>query len=113
MKHLYVPGQDRLKYTYESAQARLGYDPEREEQYRKLLQELPVYTNEEDAVKAFWDIREHGSGSPYSGYSFVWAKIGVDEEYYYLQEDYFLVTDDNLIHQAAEFMGLIETVPNQ
>lgn len=113
MKYLHNPSQERLKYTYEDAQARLGYASEIEEMYRKRLQELPVYTNEEDAVKAFFEIREHGSGTPYRGGCFVWTKIGVDEEYFYLQEDYFLVTDDNLMHQAAEYIGLIDTVPDR
>jgi hypothetical protein len=108
MKHLYVPSQDRLKYAYENGQARVQHNPEYSEKYLKRLQQLPVYTNEEDAVKAFWELKEQNGGN-----TVVWAKIEVDEEYFYLREDHLLVTDDGLMHQAADYLGLIDTVPKQ
>ena len=40
----------------------------------------------------------------------VWAKIGKDEEYYNI-EDYYIVTDDNLIKQAIEYIGMDDIYP--
>lgn len=106
MKYLYVPNQDRLKYAYESGKAREGYDLAKEEEYRKRLHTLPVYTNEKDAVNAFFNLRNTKKGN-----AIIWANIGVDEEYFYIKDDYFLVADDNLMHQAAEYLGMIELCP--
>lgn len=106
LKHIRDIPQECLKYIYESAQARLGYDAEREEEYRERLQKLPVYTNEEDAVKAFFDVWNKRKGNLW-----ILAKVGVDEEYFYVQEDYFLVTDDGLMLQAADYLGLIGVTP--
>lgn len=108
MKHLYRPTQTELQCRYESAKQRVAHNSELAEEYRKRLQQLPIYTNEEEAVKAFIDISEHGSGTPYKGDCFVWAKIEVDEEFFCYKKDFFLVTDDNLMHQAAEFIGMCE-----
>lgn len=107
MKHLWNPTQECLKYVYENGQALLGYDTELAEEYRKRLQELPVYTNEEDAVQAFLDGWNNGKFNLW-----IFAKVGVDEEYFYVQDDYFLVTDDWRMFQAAEFLGLVNIRPN-
>lgn len=35
----------------------------------------------------------------------VWAKVGKDEEYYYI-EDYYIVSANNFIKMAAEYIGM-------
>lgn len=35
----------------------------------------------------------------------VWAKVGKDEEYYYIQ-DYYIVSNDYRILIAAEYIGM-------
>ena len=93
-------GQEELKYVYESAKGRMDCHPEIAEIFRKRIEGLPVYKDRNEAIKKAIDLnnsRHHGSQ--------VWAKIGKDEDYYYIQ-DYYIVTDDNKIKQAAEYIGM-------
>lgn len=95
-------GQGELKYVYESAQARMEYNPEIAAKYKKIIEEHPFYKSEKEAFKAVADI----SNKERQGCQ-IWAKIGVDEEYYYIQ-DYFIVSSDNRINVAAEYVGMAQ-----
>ena len=92
--------QGELKYVYESAQARMAYNPEIAAKYKKIIEEHPFYESEEEAMKVALDKRNSGRWGCQ-----VWAKIGVDEEYYYIQS-YYVVSDDNRVKQAAEYIGM-------
>ncbi|MBQ6940046.1 MAG: hypothetical protein IJN51_01930 [Alistipes sp.] len=94
--------QGELKYVYESAQARMEYNPEIAAKYKKIIEEHPFYKSEKDALKAVADI----SNKERQGCQ-IWAKIGVDEEYFYIQ-DYFIVSADNRINIAAEYVGMAQ-----
>lgn len=92
--------QGELKYVYESAQARMEYNPEIAAKYKKIIEEHPFYESEEEAMKVALDKKNSGRWGCQ-----VWAKIGVDEEYYYIQS-YYVVSDDNRVKQAAEYIGM-------
>ena len=92
--------QGELKYVYESAQARMEYNPEIAAKYKKIIAEHPFYESEEEAMKVALDKRNSGRWGCQ-----VWVKIGVDEEYYYIQS-YYVVSDDNRVKQAAEYIGM-------
>lgn len=92
--------QGELKYVYESAQARMEYNPEIAAKYKKIIEEHPFYESEEEAMKVAIDKRNSGRWGCQ-----VWVKIGVDEEYYYIQS-YYVVSDDNRVKQAAEYIGM-------
>lgn len=94
--------QGELKYVYESAQARMEYNPEIAAKYKKLIEEHPFYKSEKEALKAVAGINNKG----WRGCQ-IWAKIGVDEEYFYIQ-DYFIVSADNRINIAAEYVGMAQ-----
>jgi len=96
--------QVHLQYMYDSAQARMKAHPEIAEKYQKIIQDYPHFDNEEKA-------REHVSNKEKGTRSNFWifAKIGKDEEFYFTQ-DYFIVvsdTDENAdIIKAAEYLGM-------
>ncbi len=62
----------------------------------------PFYKSEKDAMQAAIDI----SNKRRQGCQ-IWAKIGVDEEYYYIQ-DYFIASDNIQINVAAEYVGMVQ-----
>ena len=93
-------GQDELKYVYESATKRMEYHPEIADKYRKMIEKSPFYKDRDEAIK----VADAMCKSGYSGCQ-VWAKVGKNEEYYYI-EDYYIVSADNLIKMAAEYIGM-------
>lgn len=92
--------QGVLAYIYEDAQGRMDFNPEVAKKHHKTIEEYPFYTSENDAIQVALDIqkKEHRGCQ-------IWAKIGKDEEYFYIQ-DYFIATNDNRIKQAAEYIGM-------
>lgn len=98
MKMNIIPkfGQDELKYTYESAKARMRVHPYIAKKYNEIINECPHYKTLDDAINSVND----------EIYMYqIWAKIGKDEEFYYIQ-DYYIVTDDNRVATAAEYIGM-------
>ena len=94
-------GQDELKYVYESAKKRMEYHPDFAEKYKKLLKDIPVYKNIDEAKKVALDMENKGR------FASVWANVANEEEYYYIQ-DHFIVSDNNFVLQAAEYVGMID-----
>ena len=86
--------QDELKYVYDSAMERMECHPEIAEKYRKRVKELPVYTDREKAV-------EKAARSKCQ----VWAEIGENKGRYFIKDRY-IISDDNRILQAAEYIGM-------
>lgn len=102
MKQSQRISQGELKYIYESAKARMEYNPEVAAKYKRMIEAQPYYKSEKEALKAAIDINNKG----WQGCQ-IWAKIGVDEEYYYIQ-DHFIVSDDIRINTAAEYVGMAQ-----
>ena len=94
--------QRTLGYAYESALALKEHHPEAFEERRKMIQTHPSYNDEGEAIKAAIELSKTTQENCQ-----VWARIGKDEEYYFIQ-DYFIATDDNRIKQAAEYIGMAQ-----
>ena len=95
--------QDELKYVYESAQAQMEYNPKITAKYKKLIEQQPFYKCKEEAINA----AEIICTRPRAMACQIWAKIGVDGEYYYIQ-DYYIVSDDIRISIAADYIGMAQ-----
>lgn len=93
-------GQDELKYVYDSAKKRMECHPEIADKYRKMLEKVPFCKDREEALRIANNIRKNGSWGCQ-----VWAKVDKNEEYYYI-EDYYIVSADNFIKMAAEYIGM-------
>ncbi|MDO4813434.1 MAG: hypothetical protein Q3995_07965 [Eubacteriales bacterium] len=78
----------------------MDQNPEVAKKHKKTIQNFPHFTSESEAIKAADKMNESSSL-----FCQVWAKVDKDEEYYHIQ-DYYIVTDDNLILQAAEYIGM-------
>ena len=89
-----------LGYAYENSLKLAEAHPEHYKQCEKLIQELPHFTSKKEALQAAIDMRNSGRWGCQ-----IWAQIGKDEEYYYIK-DYYIVTDDNNIKRAAEYIGM-------
>lgn len=93
-------GQEELKYVYELGENRIEFHPELAEKYRMIIEEIPYYQNRNEAIEKAIQMSKD-SLKPYQ----VWAKVGKDEEYYYIQ-DYYIVSNDYRILIAAEYIGM-------
>lgn len=93
-------GQDELKYVYERGKERVKYHPELAEKYRKMIETHPFYKDRDEALK----MAVQKSNNSLRKYQ-VWAKVGKDEEYFFIQ-DYYIVSNDYRILIAAEYIGM-------
>lgn len=93
--------QDRLKYIYESAQSRMKFHPEITEKYKKIIQEYPFYESEGEALKAASNMVNPATPV------LIMVNLERDEEFFYFGNHY-IVTDDNKIKQAAEYIGMFD-----
>lgn len=80
----------------------MKYNPEIAAKYKEMIDEFSFYKSENDALDA---VENQMKDLP-SNYQ-IWAKIGRDEEYYYI-EDYYVVSDDIHICVAAEYVGMAQ-----
>ena len=94
--------QRTLGYAYENALAMENYHPRVFEDRQKMVQALPFYEDEEGAIKAAIELSKTAKENCQ-----VWARVGKEEEYYFIQ-NYFIVTNDNRIKQAAEYIGMAQ-----
>jgi hypothetical protein len=93
--------QGILGYVYEDRKILAEVHPEVFAKFAKRIQKHPHFTSEEEAYQAARDL------SAKTGSAMVLAKIGKDEEFYYI-DDYFIVTDDGLVKQAADYIGMVD-----
>lgn len=93
-------GQDELQYVYESAKSRMEAHPDIADKNIKIINEYPYFTTLDDAIKYANAIDDE-----YINKCQIWAKVGKDEEYYYIQ-GYFITTDDVFVSKAAEYIGM-------
>ena len=94
--------QVHLQYMYDSAQARIKAHPDIAEKYQKIIQALPYFDSKEKAREYVTQNRK-GTRS----YHEIFAKIGKDKEFYFIQ-NYFIVIheDDGDGTKAAEYLGM-------
>lgn len=80
----------------------MKFNPEIADKFIEVIGKQPFFDNTKDAIKAIDDMENNDRWSCQ-----IWAKIGKDEEYYFIQ-DYYIVTDSNIIKQAADYIGMID-----
>ena len=87
---------------YDSAQARMKVHPDIAEKYQKIIQDYPHFDSKEK-VREYVSKQEKETDSRY----WIFAKIGKDEEFYFLQ-DFFIVIpeDDGVGTKVAEYLGM-------
>lgn len=88
---------------YESAQARMKAHPEIAEKYQKIIQNYSVFESKEK-VHEYVSKKKKDARFDYR----VFAKIDIDEEFYFVREDHFIVVpdDDGAGTLAAEYLGM-------
>ncbi len=102
MENRYKLGQDELSYMYESAQSRMAAHPDFAKRCKKAVADCTHFDNEQDALQAAIKPAREGE---FDYYCQIWAKIEKDEEFYRIS-DYWIVTGDVQIQQAAEYIGM-------
>lgn len=94
--------QVHLQYMYDSAQARMKAHPDIAVKYQKIIQEYPYFESKEK-VREYVSKKEKETHLHYR----IFAKIGKDEEYYFLQNYFIAVPDDDGAEtKAAEYLGM-------
>ena len=100
MEHRF--SQSELRYIYESAKGRMDANPEYAERYQKMIDQHPSYKIEREAIQSAHALKKDSHSIVQ-----VWAKIGRDEEYFYIQ-DHYIVSDDIRISIAADYIGMAQ-----
>lgn len=90
--------QDELGYVYESAKLRMASHPDLAKKYNEVVDNFPHFKTLEETVNS---IKLKTNEYSYQ----IWAKVGKDEEYYYI-EDYYITSNDYTILIAAEYIGM-------
>jgi hypothetical protein len=98
----YNLGQDELKYIYDSAKARAKNNLELTGKYKSMIEQHVSCKSKDEAVEAARSMLKSGRRGCQ-----VWAAIGIDEEYFFIQ-DYYIVTDDIHLCVAAEYVGMAQ-----
>lgn len=91
--------QDKLSYTYKSAQARMLANPEHTSKQKEIIDKCRFIKPDTALEKAFLMVKNNNNACR------VWAKIDIDEDFYYLS-DQWITTDDWDVSLAAEYIGL-------
>lgn len=94
-----VISQEKLAYTYNSAIGRMAAHPEYADKKKEIVNNCK-FINADDAIKEALQMLDSGNYD-----CRVWAKIEIDEEFYFLS-DQWLVTDNWDVSLAAEYVGL-------
>ena len=92
--------QEELEYVYIRGQARMNWHPDLAEKYMKVIQNYPYLKTLDEAVNF-----AKSQSEKYMDNCQIWAKVGKDKEYYYIQ-DYYIVTNNIHIAIAAEYIGM-------
>lgn len=93
--------QSDMEYIYTTAKEREKYHPDFAKEQRERISKQTFFKSEKDALeyalKLFRDKRISVQ---------IWAEIEKEGNSYYLKKDRWLVTDDNLVKQSAEYIGM-------
>ena len=95
-------GQNEMELIYAAAQGHIKHNPKYAAEQEKIINKQLFLKTEREALDFALNQKGSSSGTGYQ----IWAKIGRDDEYFYLQ-DYYIVTDDNRIKTAAEYVGMV------
>lgn len=93
--------QDYLTYIYERAKGRMDANPEFAEKFTKVLQGLSYFDTEKEALTSAIK-RMQKDGSNYQ----IWAKIEKGCDGIIRVKNWWLVTDDARVQQAADYIGM-------
>lgn len=101
MDYRYRASQDELKRVYEHAKARMDAHPEFAEKHKKVINELPYYTSEKDALQAaikLWEKEPRRTQ--------IWAKVQKVDDTYRIEKFWFVINDGK-IKSSADYIGMI------
>lgn len=101
MKYKYEFNQGTLDHIYENAKGRMEFHPDLAEKYTDMIDKHRHYETEREALEIAFQTWE---SSPMNCQ--IWAKIEKDEEFYRIM-DWWIVTNDWKIKQAAEYIGMV------
>lgn len=90
-----------MDYLYTSAQGRMKANPDAADRFSKIIQEFPRFKTEKEALqRAIKLIKENQSDFQ------IWAKIEKGDDGIYRVQNWWIVTDDAKVKQAAEYIGM-------
>lgn len=90
-----------MEYLYQSARGRMEANPEAAEKYQEIIQNFPRFKTEKEALQRAINLIKK-TRSDFQ----IWAKIGKGDDGIYRVQDWWIVTDDAKIKQAAEYIGM-------
>lgn len=74
--------------------------PDYTNEQKAIVQNQLSFNTKEEAINMAIDMKKRGFFNCQ-----VWAKIGRDEEYFYIDK-YYISTNDNVVKKAAEYIGM-------
>lgn len=100
MNSRYRISQEEMNYLYETAKARMDYHPDHASSQRKVLEEVPYFRTEKEALETAIKMTEK---KPYSWQ--IWAEIELSDSVYRICNKW-IVTDDIDVKLAADYIGM-------
>lgn len=95
----YRISQEEMKYTYESAKARMDCHVERANKQKDIIAKHPFFKTEREALQAAL------MNENLLDYQ-IWAKIEKGEDGIFRIQNNWIVTDDVFVKLAAEYIGM-------
>ena len=93
--------QDEMRHIFESAEGRMGYNPEFAEKHKKAIQGYPYFKTEKEALEnAIKMMKEKPANYQ------IWAKIDKGDDGIFRIQDWWIVTDDGKVKLAADYIGM-------
>ena len=95
----YRISQEEMKYTYESAKARMDCHVEHANKQKDIIAKQPFFKTEREALQA---ALKNENLLDYQ----IWAKIEKGEDGIFRIQNNWIVTDDVFVKLAAEYIGM-------
>lgn len=101
MEYRFRIEQDELKRIFETATERMDAHPDIADKHKDVIEKCHSFKNEKEALEAAIALKKADELSNCQ----IWAKIEKDADIYRIV-DWWLMTDDWKVKQAADYIGL-------
>lgn len=97
----YRISQDEMKYTYESAKARMDFHVDYANKQKDIIAKQPYFKTEKEALHEAIKLRKENHWNCQ-----IWAEIEKGDDDIYRIQNKWMVIEDGKIKLAAEYIGM-------
>lgn len=101
-----VSWQEQLRYAYETAKERMACHPDFADKRKKIIEDYPHFKTEKEALQAAIKILKEENRNCQ-----IWVKIEKGKDGVYRASNWWTVSNDNIVLQAAHYIGMEQAYP--